>query len=108
MAAVPGPKRFILITSTVVLISRSIYIVYVAAVGHAFAPNEERGVFMTTDGGRTWTKTLYLDNQHGCSDLEIDLYRLCGRGRTRLCAQRRTRRLYDNGWRPYLDQNALS
>jgi photosystem II stability/assembly factor-like uncharacterized protein len=47
-------------------------IVYVAAVGHAFAPNEERGVFMTTDGGKTWTRTLYIDNQHGCSDLDID------------------------------------
>jgi len=35
-------------------------IVYVGAVGHAFAPNEERGVFMTTDGGKTWTKdSLY-------------------------------------------------
>ena len=47
-------------------------IVYVAALGHAFGPNEERGVFMTTDGGRTWNKTLYIDNQHGASDLEID------------------------------------
>ena len=48
-------------------------IVYVGALGHAFAPNEERGVFMTTDGGKTWTKTLYLDKEHGVSDLEIDL-----------------------------------
>jgi len=47
-------------------------IVYVAALGHAFGPNEERGVFMTTDGGKTWNKTLYIDNQHGASDLEID------------------------------------
>jgi photosystem II stability/assembly factor-like uncharacterized protein len=47
-------------------------IVYVGALGHAFGPNEERGVFMTTDGGKTWTKTLYIDNQHGVSDLEID------------------------------------
>ncbi|MCU1265664.1 MAG: hypothetical protein JWM21_1982 [Acidobacteria bacterium] len=47
-------------------------IVYVAAVGHAFGPNEERGVFMTTDGGKTWTKTLYIDKEHGCSDLDID------------------------------------
>ena len=46
--------------------------VYVAALGHAFGPNDERGVFMTTDGGKTWTKTLYIDNQHGASDLEID------------------------------------
>lgn len=47
-------------------------IVYVAAVGHAWGQNEERGVFMTTDGGKTWAKTLYIDNQHGASDLEID------------------------------------
>ena len=47
-------------------------IVYVGALGHAFGPNEERGVFMTTDGGKTWTKTLYIDNQHGVADLEID------------------------------------
>ncbi len=46
--------------------------VYVGALGHAFGPNEERGVFMTTDGGKTWAKTLYIDNQHGVSDLEID------------------------------------
>jgi photosystem II stability/assembly factor-like uncharacterized protein len=47
-------------------------IVYVGALGHAFAPNEERGVFMTTDGGKTWTKTLYIDKEHGVADLEID------------------------------------
>lgn len=47
-------------------------IVYIGALGHAFGPNEERGVFMTTDGGKTWTKTLYLDNQHGVADLDID------------------------------------
>jgi photosystem II stability/assembly factor-like uncharacterized protein len=47
-------------------------IVYVGALGHAFAPNEERGVFMTTDGGKSWTKTLYIDREHGVSDLEID------------------------------------
>ena len=47
-------------------------VVYIAALGHAFGPNEERGVFMTTDGGKTWTKTLYIDNQHGAADLDID------------------------------------
>ncbi len=48
-------------------------IVYVGALGHAFGPNEDRGVFMTTDGGKTWTKTLYIDREHGVSDLDIDL-----------------------------------
>ncbi len=47
-------------------------IVYVGALGHAFGPNDERGVFMTTDGGKTWTKTLYLDREHGVSDLDMD------------------------------------
>src|SRR3989442_6092762 len=47
-------------------------IVYVGAIGHAFGPNEDRGVFMTTDGGKNWTRTLYIDNQHGCADLTID------------------------------------
>lgn len=58
--------------SAIVINPQNPDIVYVGAVGHAFGPNEERGVFMTTDGGKTWTKTLYIDNQHGCSDLEID------------------------------------
>ena len=46
--------------------------VYVGALGHAFGPNAERGVFMTTDGGRTWQKTLYIDAQHGVADMDID------------------------------------
>ncbi len=48
------------------------HIVYVAAVGHTWGPNKERGVFMTIDGGKTWKKTLYIDEMHGASDLEID------------------------------------
>jgi photosystem II stability/assembly factor-like uncharacterized protein len=47
-------------------------IVYVAALGHNSGPNEERGVFMTTDGGETWTKSFYLDAEHGASDLDIN------------------------------------
>ena len=58
--------------SAIVINPQNPDVVYVGALGHAFAPNEERGVFMTTDGGKTWTKTLYIDNQHGVSDLEID------------------------------------
>jgi photosystem II stability/assembly factor-like uncharacterized protein len=46
--------------------------VYVGALGHAYGPNEERGVFMSTDGGKTWQKTLYIDNKHGVADLDID------------------------------------
>ena len=58
--------------SAIVIHPQNPDIVYVGALGHAFAPNEERGVFMTTDGGKTWTKTLYIDQEHGVSDLEID------------------------------------
>ena len=46
--------------------------VYVSAIGHAFGPSEERGVFMSEDGGETWTKVLYTDNVHGAPDLDID------------------------------------
>jgi photosystem II stability/assembly factor-like uncharacterized protein len=47
-------------------------VVYVGAQGHAFAPNEERGVYVTTDGGQTWKKTLYIDAEHGVADMDID------------------------------------
>ncbi len=58
--------------SKIVINPRNPDIAYVAAVGHTWGPNEERGVFMTTDGGKTWTKTLYIDQFHGASDLVID------------------------------------
>jgi photosystem II stability/assembly factor-like uncharacterized protein len=47
-------------------------IVYVAASGHEWTDNEERGVFKTTDGGETWTKILYIDKTTGAFDLAID------------------------------------
>jgi len=46
--------------------------VYVAAIGHAFGPNAERGVFRTTDGGRSWKKVLFLNDSTGGMDLTID------------------------------------
>ncbi len=46
--------------------------VWVAVMGHLFGPNEERGVFKTTDGGKTWRKTLFVNNQTGCSDLVLE------------------------------------
>ena len=45
--------------------------VFVAAIGNAFAPNPERGVFRTKDGGKTWEKVLYISEQVGFSDLEF-------------------------------------
>jgi photosystem II stability/assembly factor-like uncharacterized protein len=47
-------------------------IVLVAALGHAFGPNTERGVFRTTDGGRSWTKVLYKDENTGAIDVSFD------------------------------------
>ncbi|MCB0555699.1 MAG: glycosyl hydrolase, partial [Phaeodactylibacter sp.] len=44
-------------------------IAWVAALGHLYSPNEERGVFKTTDGGLTWSKTLYIDEHTGAVDL---------------------------------------
>ncbi len=45
--------------------------VLVAALGHAWGPNAERGVFETTDGGKTWTKTLFVDNTTGAIDMAM-------------------------------------
>ena len=47
-------------------------VVCVAAIGHLFGPNEERGIFKTTDGGKTWKKVLYINNKTGCSDLIME------------------------------------
>ncbi|SNZ00432.1 WD40/YVTN/BNR-like repeat-containing protein [Flagellimonas pacifica] len=47
-------------------------IVYVAALGHTFGPQDERGVFKTTDGGKTWSKILFVDESTGAADIEID------------------------------------
>jgi photosystem II stability/assembly factor-like uncharacterized protein len=47
-------------------------IVLVAAFGHAFGPNQERGVFRTTDGGKTWTRVLFKDENTGAIDLAAD------------------------------------
>ncbi|MCI0661130.1 MAG: glycosyl hydrolase [Acidobacteria bacterium] len=47
-------------------------LVYVAALGHIFGPNEQRGVFRSKDGGRTWEKVLYRNNKAGAIDLILD------------------------------------
>lgn len=47
-------------------------IVLVAAIGHAFGPNHERGVFRTTDGGKTWTQVLFKDDHTGAIDITLD------------------------------------
>src|SRR6266516_6070226 len=47
-------------------------VAFVAALGHAYGPNSERGVFRTRDGGKTWEKVLYLDDRTGGIDITFD------------------------------------
>jgi len=47
-------------------------VVYVAAMGHLWGPNSERGIYKTIDGGLTWKKILYINENTGISDLEMD------------------------------------
>lgn len=46
--------------------------VFVAVLGHPYGPNVQRGIFLTTDGGRSWQKVLYEDENTGGSDVAID------------------------------------
>jgi len=47
-------------------------VVLAAAMGHCYGPQEERGVFRTRDGGETWEKVLFVDENTGCGDLAMD------------------------------------
>ncbi len=55
-----------------ILDPRNPEVVLVAALGHAFGPNQERGIFRTTDGGKTWTKVLSKDENTGGIDVVFD------------------------------------
>jgi photosystem II stability/assembly factor-like uncharacterized protein len=46
-------------------------VVLVAAIGNAFAPSRDRGVYRTTDGGKSWTQVLYVSDSTGAADLEF-------------------------------------
>ncbi len=46
--------------------------VYVGAIGSPWGEHPERGVFKTTDGGKTWEKTLFVNSKTGCADLVVD------------------------------------
>ena len=46
--------------------------VFAAVLGHPYGPNPERGIFRSTDGGATWQKVLYKDENTGASDVAID------------------------------------
>jgi photosystem II stability/assembly factor-like uncharacterized protein len=56
----------------VVLHPQNSNIVYVAATGHLFGPNPDRGIYKSTDGGRSWTKIKYVDEHTGFTDLAMD------------------------------------
>jgi len=56
----------------VVIHPRNPDIVFVAALGHLWGPNEERGLFRTKDGGKTWEKVLYLNADTGAVDVAIE------------------------------------
>jgi photosystem II stability/assembly factor-like uncharacterized protein len=47
-------------------------VVYASSMGHVFAPNAQRGVFKTTDGGATWHRVLYVDDKTGAIDVVMD------------------------------------
>ncbi|NNE29293.1 MAG: hypothetical protein HKN16_06635, partial [Saprospiraceae bacterium] len=46
--------------------------VFVAALGSAWGPNSQRGVYRTNNGGKSWKKVLYINNDTGCGDLVVD------------------------------------
>ncbi len=47
-------------------------LVYVCAMGHSYGPQPERGVYRTADGGETWERVLFVDEDTGCSDVAMD------------------------------------
>lgn len=56
----------------IVIDPRNPDVVLVAALGHAYGSQQERGVFRTADGGKTWERVLFTDENSGCSDLVMD------------------------------------
>ena len=56
----------------IVIHPRNPNIVYVAALGHLWGPNDERGLYRTVDGGRTWTRILKIDTDTGVVDVALD------------------------------------
>jgi photosystem II stability/assembly factor-like uncharacterized protein len=56
----------------IVIHPRNPDVVYVAAVGHLWGPNPERGVYKTSDGGKTWTPVLKINDDTGVSDIAMD------------------------------------
>lgn len=59
-------------TTALAIDPRDPNVVYASSLGHVFAPNPERGVFKTIDGGKTWNKVLYVDDNTGSVDVVMD------------------------------------
>lgn len=58
--------------SKIILDPRDENVAVVAALGHLWGPNRDRGIYRTTDGGKTWTKQLYIDDLTGIIDLQVN------------------------------------
>ncbi len=56
----------------IVIDPRNPEVVCACALGHAYGPQPDRGVFRTEDGGKTWSKVLFVDENTGCSDIAMD------------------------------------
>ncbi len=60
------------VISNIVIDPHNSDIVYVAALGHVFADNSERGIYRSKDGGKSWQKILYVNDKTGASDIAMD------------------------------------
>ena len=58
--------------SRIIVNPRNPDVVFVSALGHAYGPNSDRGVYRSTDGGKNWEKVLYKDDKSGAIDLAVD------------------------------------
>ncbi len=59
-------------TSSIVVDPRNADIAYATSMGHVFVPNADRGVYKTTDGGKTWKKILFVDENTGANNIVMD------------------------------------
>jgi photosystem II stability/assembly factor-like uncharacterized protein len=60
--------------SRIVINPKNPRVVYVGAMGRAYGPNQDRGVYRSTDAGDSWQKVLFTDDRHGIADMDINPY----------------------------------
>ncbi len=58
--------------SRIIVSPRDPRVVYAGVLGHVYAPNAERGVYRSTNGGESWERVLYIDDRHGVAELAMD------------------------------------